>query len=77
MKLKRALLAGPLLMISGGWLAAQTPAAQIRIDTNRVIGEVHPHLFGNFAEHLGRSSTAASTKKAARYRTRTGTARTC
>ena len=54
MKLKRALLAGPLLMISGGWLAAQTPAAQIRIDTNRVIGEVNPHIFGNFAEHLGR-----------------------
>ena len=26
----------------------------IRIDTNRVIGEVHPHIFGNFAEHLGR-----------------------
>lgn len=29
-------------------------AARISIDTNRVIGEVHPHLFGNFAEHLGR-----------------------
>jgi alpha-L-arabinofuranosidase len=28
--------------------------ARIQIDTNRVIGEVHPHLFGNFAEHLGR-----------------------
>lgn len=32
---------------------AQT-AARIKIDTDRVIGEVHPHLFGNFAEHLGR-----------------------
>src|SRR5438094_26685 len=30
------------------------PQARIKIDTDRVIGEVHPHLFGNFAEHLGR-----------------------
>jgi alpha-L-arabinofuranosidase len=29
-------------------------AARIKIDTDRVIGEVHPHIFGNFAEHLGR-----------------------
>jgi alpha-N-arabinofuranosidase len=34
--------------------AAQQPAARIKIDTDRVIGEVHPHIFGNFAEHLGR-----------------------
>jgi len=33
---------------------AAEPAARIKIDTERVIGEVHPHLFGNFAEHLGR-----------------------
>ena len=36
---------------------AQTPphpVARIKIDTDRVIGEVHPLLFGNFAEHLGR-----------------------
>lgn len=33
---------------------AQSPQARIKIDTDRVIGEVHPHLFGNFAEHLGR-----------------------
>ena len=33
---------------------AQAPAARIKIDTDRVIGEVHPHVFGNFAEHLGR-----------------------
>jgi len=33
---------------------AQQPQARIRIDTNRVIGEVSPRLFGNFAEHLGR-----------------------
>jgi alpha-N-arabinofuranosidase len=34
--------------------AADAPQARIKIDTERVIGEVHPHLFGNFAEHLGR-----------------------
>ena len=33
---------------------AQPPAARIKIDIDRTIGEVHPHLFGNFAEHLGR-----------------------
>jgi alpha-N-arabinofuranosidase len=33
---------------------AQQPQARIKIDTERTIGEVHPHVFGNFAEHLGR-----------------------
>src|SRR5262245_27391085 len=33
---------------------AQQHPARIKIDTDRVIAEVHPHLFGNFAEHLGR-----------------------
>ena len=33
---------------------AGTGKARIKIDTDRTIGEVHPHLFGNFAEHLGR-----------------------
>lgn len=33
---------------------AQQPEARIKIDTERTIGEVHPYLFGNFAEHLGR-----------------------
>src|SRR5918994_3245436 len=28
--------------------------ARIKIDVDRTIGEVHPHIFGNFAEHLGR-----------------------
>ena len=32
----------------------QEPQALIKIDTERVIGEVDPHLFGNFTEHLGR-----------------------
>src|SRR3984885_14578905 len=33
---------------------AQTPAARIKIDIDRTIGEVDPRVFGNFAEHLGR-----------------------
>ncbi len=33
---------------------AQAPAARIKIDTDRVIGQVDPLVFGNFAEHLGR-----------------------
>lgn len=45
-------LAGLLLALP--FAAAQTPQARIKIDTDRVIGEVHPHVFGNFAEHLGR-----------------------
>src|ERR1017187_8958836 len=32
----------------------QAPAARIKIDTDRTIGEVDKNLFGNFAEHLGR-----------------------
>jgi alpha-N-arabinofuranosidase len=34
--------------------AAQPAPARIKIDPDRVIGEVHPHVFGKFAEHLGR-----------------------
>jgi alpha-N-arabinofuranosidase len=36
---------------------ASAPAAgpaRIKLDPDRVVGEVHPHVFGNFAEHLGR-----------------------
>ena len=28
--------------------------ARIKIDTDRVIGDIHEHIYGNFAEHLGR-----------------------
>jgi hypothetical protein len=45
---------GALLALA---LAAQVggqQTAHIKIDTDRVIGDVDPHLFGNFAEHLGR-----------------------
>ena len=41
-------------LLTAAALLAQTPQARIKIDTDRVIGEVHPHIFGNFAEHLGR-----------------------
>ncbi len=32
----------------------QAAPARIKIDIDRTIGEVHPLIFGNFAEHLGR-----------------------
>jgi alpha-N-arabinofuranosidase len=35
-------------------LGAQQALARIKVDPDRVIGEVHPHVFGNFTEHLGR-----------------------
>jgi alpha-N-arabinofuranosidase len=35
-------------------VAAQPPAARIKLDTDRVVGTIDPLLFGNFAEHLGR-----------------------
>jgi alpha-L-arabinofuranosidase len=35
-----------------GLLSAQN--ARIKIDIDRTIGEVNPHLYGNFVEHLGR-----------------------
>jgi alpha-N-arabinofuranosidase len=35
-------------------VGAQPAPARIRIDPERVIAEVHPHVFGNFVEHLGR-----------------------
>jgi len=43
-----------LTFVTAFTIAAQTPQARIKIDTDRPIGEVHPNLFGNFAEHLGR-----------------------
>jgi alpha-L-arabinofuranosidase len=33
---------------------AQSRTAVIKIDTDRIVGEVNPLLFGNFTEHLGR-----------------------
>ncbi len=34
--------------------AGAAPVARVKVDIDRTIGEVHPHLFGSFAEHLGR-----------------------
>jgi alpha-N-arabinofuranosidase len=51
MNIQRGLIFGILAVCMA---SAQTPQARIKIDTDRVIGEVHPHVFGNFAEHLGR-----------------------
>ena len=43
-----------IAFVSTPAMAQPAPEARIKIDTDRVVGEVHPHLFGNFAEHLGR-----------------------
>ncbi len=43
------------LLLSGPNVAQdKTAQARLKIDIDRTIGEVHPHLFGSFAEHLGR-----------------------
>ncbi|MCU0226217.1 MAG: alpha-N-arabinofuranosidase [Bryobacterales bacterium] len=48
-------LSAPFLSLTGQSRAqSASPQAHIKLDTDRVIGEVHPHVFGNFAEHLGR-----------------------
>lgn len=46
----KTIAASPLL------LQAQIPAlqARVKIDTERVIGEIDPKIYGNFLEHLGR-----------------------
>jgi alpha-L-arabinofuranosidase len=35
-------------------ISVQGQNARIKIDIDRTIGEVHPHIYGNFVEHLGR-----------------------
>jgi alpha-L-arabinofuranosidase len=51
-----ALCAAVLLVAGAGGAppVQESPAVRIKIDTDRVIGEVDPLLFGGFAEHLGR-----------------------
>ena len=45
-----ALMAAPWIVS-----AQQTPArARIKIDTERVISDIDPKIYGNFLEHLGR-----------------------
>src|SRR5262249_55516754 len=57
-KLRRTVRGGPsvrsLLFVFCCAAVAETPAARIKIDIDRQIGEVDALLFGNFAEHLGR-----------------------
>ncbi len=49
------LVASLVALTAVGRAAQGQPAeARIKIDVDRAVGEVHPHLFGNFAEHLGR-----------------------
>jgi alpha-N-arabinofuranosidase len=43
-----------LLITTSRSAGSQTTQARIKIDIDRTIGDVDPHLFGNFAEHLGR-----------------------
>jgi alpha-L-arabinofuranosidase len=59
--MRQLLLCLLLVAVSLSGLDAQPsgtrPAAEparIKIDVDRAIGEVHPHVFGHFAEHLGR-----------------------
>ena len=44
----------PVLFVSMICTAAGAQNARIKIDLDRTIGEVDPHLYGNFVEHLGR-----------------------
>ena len=45
-------LTGFLSYRGGNRVQAQN--ARIKIDTDRTIGEVNKHIYGNFVEHLGR-----------------------
>jgi len=49
-----AIVAVGVLWSADGVGQAAAPEARIKIDIDRTIGDVDPHLFGNFAEHLGR-----------------------
>lgn len=50
--LKQLLCAGFVCCLAGNAVLAQN--ARIKIDLDRTIGEVNPHIYGNFVEHLGR-----------------------
>ena len=47
-------LACSAALLSGAQASSSAPQARIKIDTDRVVGEVDPLLFGNFTEQLGR-----------------------
>ncbi len=46
----KSLAAAPALLLG----QTAPPRARVKIDTERVIGDIDPLLFGNFIEHLGR-----------------------
>ena len=55
MKLTRRSFAGSMLAAPLAKSAVEgSPKARIKIDSERVIGQIDPKLYGNFAEHLGR-----------------------
>lgn len=51
---KRVLCLSVFITATVATAPAQLPQARIKIDTDRVVGVVDPHVFGNFTEHLGR-----------------------
>jgi alpha-L-arabinofuranosidase len=54
-KISRRTFAGTLAGVPYLLRAQQSPLrARIKIDTERVIGDIDPKLYGNFIEHLGR-----------------------
>lgn len=51
----RNVLCFVIFLLAAGSTIAQTELkARIKIDTDRVIGEIDKNIYGNFAEHLGR-----------------------
>ena len=51
---RRLLRPAAPLAVAALAFAQAAPEARIKIATERVVGQVDPRLFGNFAEHLGR-----------------------
>ncbi|HQV32397.1 MAG TPA: alpha-L-arabinofuranosidase C-terminal domain-containing protein [Calditrichia bacterium] len=43
-----------LVLLAGSSLMAQDLSARIKIDKDRVIGDIDKNIYGNFSEHLGR-----------------------
>jgi alpha-N-arabinofuranosidase len=53
-RLLLGLVAAAVAALYASRLGAEPAGARIKLDPERVISEVHPHVFGNFVEHLGR-----------------------
>src|SRR3954463_11471549 len=51
---RRSFTAGCLLAIPAGRAQSGPIKSRIKIDTERVIGDIDPKIYGNFIEHLGR-----------------------